>query len=184
MPHLYLLPTNFIAASVRSISTKLPTSRGFLSPSTESSTGMIFCTMEASTARLWQTASRRKLPRRGMAFGNGEADLPSKTRPVIMRALRMGHQKYTEEQVIGILREGEGGAKVQGLCRKYGVSDATYHRWKAKYAGLTLSELKRLKTLEEENRRTEIRAKRTDKGVDRVTRLLEEATLNGARLEF
>ena len=42
MPHLYLLPTNFIAASVRSISTKLPTSRGFLSPSTESSTGMIF----------------------------------------------------------------------------------------------------------------------------------------------
>lgn len=64
------------------------------------------------------------------------------------------------------------------------MSDATYHHWKAKYAGLTLSELKRLKTLEEENRRTEIRAKRTDKGVDRVTRLLEEATLNGARLEF
>lgn len=65
----------------------------------------------------------------------------------------MGHQKYTEEQVIGILREGEAGAKIQDICRKYGVSDATYDRWKARYAGLTVSELKRLKALEEENRR-------------------------------
>ncbi len=65
----------------------------------------------------------------------------------------MGRRKYTDEQVINILREGEAGAKTAELCRKYGVSDATYHRWKAKYAGLTLSELKRLKTLEEENRR-------------------------------
>jgi len=65
----------------------------------------------------------------------------------------MGRRKHTDEQVINILREGEAGAKVPELCRKYGVSDATYHRWKAKYAGLTLSELKRLKTLEEENRR-------------------------------
>jgi len=65
----------------------------------------------------------------------------------------MGRRKYTDEQVINILREGEAGARIAELCRKYGVSDATYHRWKAKYAGLTLSELKRLKTLEEENRR-------------------------------
>jgi putative transposase len=65
----------------------------------------------------------------------------------------MGRRKYTDEQVIGILKEGEAGAKVQDLCRKYGVSDATYHRWKAKYAGLTLSELKRLRALEDENRR-------------------------------
>lgn len=65
----------------------------------------------------------------------------------------MGRQKYTDEQVIGILKEGEAGAKVQDLCRKYGVSDATYHRWRAKYAGLTLSELKRLRALEDENRR-------------------------------
>jgi len=62
-------------------------------------------------------------------------------------------KKYTEEQIISVLREGEAGAKVADLCRKYGMSDATYYNWKAKYAGLTVSELKRLKALEEENRR-------------------------------
>ena len=65
----------------------------------------------------------------------------------------MGRQKYTDEQVINILREGEAGGKIGELCRKYGVSDATYHRWKAKYAGMTVSDLKRLKALEAENRR-------------------------------
>lgn len=65
----------------------------------------------------------------------------------------MANKKFTEEQIIGILREGEAGAKIADLCRRHGVSDATYYRWKAKYAGLTLSELKRLKTLEDENRR-------------------------------
>jgi putative transposase len=62
-------------------------------------------------------------------------------------------RKYTEEQIIAVLREGEAGAKVSDLCRKYGMSDATYCGWEAKYAGLTVSELKRLKALEEENRR-------------------------------
>ena len=62
-------------------------------------------------------------------------------------------KKYTEEQIIAVLREGEAGTKVADLCRKYGMSDATYYNWKAKYAGLTVSELKRLKALEEENRR-------------------------------
>jgi len=56
-------------------------------------------------------------------------------------------KKYTEEQIIAVLREGEAGAKVADLCRKYGMSDATYYNWKAKYAGLTVSELKRLKAL-------------------------------------
>jgi len=65
----------------------------------------------------------------------------------------MVRKKYTEEQIIAVLREAEAGAKVVDLCRKYGVSDATYYNWKAKYAGLTVSELKRLKALEEENRR-------------------------------
>ena len=65
----------------------------------------------------------------------------------------MAHKKYTEEQIIAVLREGEAGAKVTDLCRKYGMSDATYYNWKARYAGLTVSELKRLKALEEENRR-------------------------------
>jgi putative transposase len=65
----------------------------------------------------------------------------------------MAHKKYTEEQIIAVLREGEAGAKVTDLCRKYGISEATYYNWKARYAGLTVSELKRLKALEEENRR-------------------------------
>jgi putative transposase len=65
----------------------------------------------------------------------------------------MAHKKYTEEQIIAVLREGEAGAKVTDLCRKYGMSDATYYNWKARYAGLTVSELKRLKALEEENKR-------------------------------
>ena len=65
----------------------------------------------------------------------------------------MVRKRYTEEQIIAVLREGEAGAKVADLCRKYGMSDATYYNWKARYAGLTVSELKRLKALGEENRR-------------------------------
>ena len=65
----------------------------------------------------------------------------------------MKARQYTEEQIIAVLKEGEAGAKVADLSRKYGISDATYYNWKAKYAGLTVSELKRLKSLEEENRR-------------------------------
>lgn len=65
----------------------------------------------------------------------------------------MKAKQYTEEQIIAVLKEGEAGAKVADLCRKYGMSDATYYNWKAKYSGLTVSELKRLKALEEENRR-------------------------------
>ena len=65
----------------------------------------------------------------------------------------MKAKRYTEEQIIAVLKEGEAGAKVSDLCRKYGMSDATYYNWKAKYAGLTVSELKRLKALEDENRR-------------------------------
>ena len=65
----------------------------------------------------------------------------------------MKAKRYTEEQIIAVLREGEAGAKITDLCRKYGISDATYYNWKAKYAGLTVSELKRLKAMEEENRR-------------------------------
>jgi putative transposase len=62
-------------------------------------------------------------------------------------------RQYTEEQIIAVLKEGEAGAKITDLCRKYGMSDATYYNWKAKYAGMTASDLKRLKALEEENRR-------------------------------
>ena len=65
----------------------------------------------------------------------------------------MKARRYTEEQIIAVLKEGEAGTKVADLCRKYGMSDATYYNWKAKYFGMTVSELKRLKALEEENRR-------------------------------
>jgi len=66
----------------------------------------------------------------------------------------MNHRKrYTEEQIISILKEAEAGARVVDLCRKYGMSDVSFYKWKAKYSGLTVSELKRLKALEDENRR-------------------------------
>jgi putative transposase len=63
----------------------------------------------------------------------------------------MKRARFTEEQIIGILREHEAGAKVADLTRKYGISDATFYNWKAKYGGMDVSEAKRLKQLEEEN---------------------------------
>ena len=65
----------------------------------------------------------------------------------------MARKRYTEEQIIGVLNEVEAGAKTGELCRKHGVSEATFYKWKAKYAGLSVSEFKRLKSLEDENRR-------------------------------
>ena len=65
----------------------------------------------------------------------------------------MKRSRFKEEKIIQILKEGESGVTVAELCRKYGMSDATYYNWKSKYHGMTVSELKRLKELEEENRR-------------------------------
>ena len=65
----------------------------------------------------------------------------------------MTRKRYTEEQIIGVLKEAEAGAKTGELCRRHGVSEDTFYKWKAKYAGLTVNELKRLRSLEEENRR-------------------------------
>ena len=65
----------------------------------------------------------------------------------------MARKRYTEEQIIAVLKEAEAGAKTSELCRKHGVSEATFYKWKAKYAELTVSELKRLRSLEDENRR-------------------------------
>ena len=61
--------------------------------------------------------------------------------------------RYSEEQIIGILKEAEAGIAVSELCRKYGVSDQTYYNWKAKYGGMTVSDARKLKQVEEENRR-------------------------------
>jgi putative transposase len=65
----------------------------------------------------------------------------------------MKKNRYSEEQIVNILKEGEAGITVAELCRKYGMSDATYYNWKAKYAGMTSSDVKRLRQLEDENRR-------------------------------
>jgi putative transposase len=62
-------------------------------------------------------------------------------------------RRYSDTQVFNILKEVESGSQVVDTARKHGVSPATIHRWKSKYAGMTLSELKRLKALEEENAR-------------------------------
>ena len=65
----------------------------------------------------------------------------------------MKRKRYTEEQIIGILKEAEAGMGVQDVVRKHGISEQTYYRWKNKYGGMEVSEAKRLKDLEEENRR-------------------------------
>ena len=65
----------------------------------------------------------------------------------------MKRKRYSEEQIIRVLKEGEAGMKAADLCRKYGMSQPTYYQWKAKFGGLEVSDVRRLKGLEEENRR-------------------------------
>jgi putative transposase len=78
-------------------------------------------------------------------------------------------KRFTEEQIIAVLREAEAGAKVAELLRKHGIGEATFYNWKAKYGGMTVSEAKRLKELETENAR--------------LKRLLAEAELDKAALK-
>jgi putative transposase len=78
-------------------------------------------------------------------------------------------KRFTEEQIIGILKEAEAGMKVMELCRKHGISDATYYNWKAKFGGLTVSDAQRLKALEAENAK--------------LKRLLAESMLDNAALK-
>ena len=65
----------------------------------------------------------------------------------------MARKRHTPEQIFGILKQAEGGTPTADLCRQHGISNATLYKWKAKYSGLELSEAKKLKGLEDENRR-------------------------------
>ncbi len=65
----------------------------------------------------------------------------------------MKAKRFTEEQIIGVLKEAEAGAKVPELCRKHGVAEVTFYRWKAKFGGMEISDAKKLKALELENAR-------------------------------
>lgn len=81
----------------------------------------------------------------------------------------MKRSRFTEEQIIGMLKEQEAGAKTADVCRKHGVSEATFYKWKAKYGGMDVSEARRLKALEDENAR--------------LKKLLAEAMLDSAVLK-
>ena len=81
----------------------------------------------------------------------------------------MKGSRFSEEQIIGILKEHEAGASTSEVCRRHGISDATFYKWKARYGGLEVSEARRLKSLEDENRR--------------LKKLLAEAMLDNAALK-
>jgi transposase-like protein len=80
----------------------------------------------------------------------------------------MKRSRFSEEQIIGILKEQEAGAVTADVCRRHGISNATFYKWKAKYGGLEVSEARRLKALEDENAR--------------LKKLLAESMLNEAGL--
>ena len=78
-------------------------------------------------------------------------------------------RRFSDEQIIGMIKEYEAGVKAQGLCRKYGISDATFYKYKAKFGGMNVSDAKKLRALEDEN--------------NRLKRMLADAMLDNAALK-
>jgi putative transposase len=81
----------------------------------------------------------------------------------------MKASRFTEEQIIGMIREQEAGAKTDDVCRKHGISQATFYKWKSKFGGMDVSEARRLRVLEDENAK--------------LKKLLAEAMLDNAMLK-
>ena len=81
----------------------------------------------------------------------------------------MRRSRFAEEQIIGVLKEHQAGLPVAELCRKHGISEATFYAWRSRYGGMEVSDARRLKALEEENRK--------------LKRLLAEAMLDNAALK-
>jgi putative transposase len=81
----------------------------------------------------------------------------------------MKRSRYTEEQIIGILKQHQAGLGAKELCRKHGISDATFYKWRSKYGGMEVSDARRLKALEDENRK--------------LKKLLAETVLDAATLK-
>ncbi len=81
----------------------------------------------------------------------------------------MKRSKYTEEQIIGAIKQHEAGTKTQEICRKLGITDQTFYKWKAKFGGMDVSDARRLRALEEEN--------------SKLKKLLAEAALDNAALK-
>jgi putative transposase len=81
----------------------------------------------------------------------------------------MKRKRFSEEQIIGVLKEHELGAKTADLCRKHGISEATFYNWKSKFGGMDVSEARRLKAIESENAK--------------LKRLLADAMLDNAALK-
>lgn len=80
-----------------------------------------------------------------------ESFLQNRIEPDPLKGGRMTKARFTEEQIVTVLKEQETGVKVADLCRKYGISGATFHNWRTKYGGIKLSEAKRFSGPKEEN---------------------------------